>query len=71
MKANTIDLRRLAFRDKYREQLATIGHAYSGLRPIAHYYELLFASRHERGIEFWNKACAFAPNGQKEFFSQL
>jgi three-Cys-motif partner protein len=37
--------------------------AYENETPV---YDLVFASRHERGIEFWRKIQAISPTGQRE-----
>lgn len=62
-----LDLRRL-FAEKYAHKLGELGYMYTDTRPVRHYYYLLFASRSVRGLEFWRKACTYAPSGQKEFF---
>lgn len=52
----------------YRESFQQLGYLQSDARPVKHFYHLLFLSRHERGLEFWNKACQIAPDNQRELF---
>lgn len=59
------ELRRL-FMAEYLENLAAEGYQHTNLRQVEHYYHLLFASRHPRGLEFWLEACKIAPNDQRE-----
>jgi len=59
------ELRRL-FMAEYLGKLATYGYKYTDLRQVEHYYHLLFASRHPKGLEFWLEACKIAPNNQRE-----
>ena len=58
------DLRR-AFTDAYQERLRSIGYIYTDVRPVRHYYYLLFASRKPKGLEFWKKSCAIEPDNQR------
>ncbi len=58
-------LRKL-FADAYQSKLVDLGYSHFDARLIRHYYYLLFASKHPKGLEFWNKACMYAPSGQKE-----
>lgn len=64
---NRADLRKL-FADEYKNQLAKLGFEYTDARAVRQFYYLLFASKHPKGLEFWNKACRYAPDGQKELF---
>lgn len=59
------DLRRL-FAETYHQQLRGLGYQFTDVRPVRHYYHLLFASRHEKGLEFWKKACRIGPDDQRE-----
>jgi hypothetical protein len=34
-------------------------------QPVEHYYDLLFASRHELGIAFWKRAQKHRYDGQR------
>lgn len=66
-KADHDDLRR-AFAEAYKEKLAAMGYNHTDVRRVRHYYYLLFASRNPRGLDFWEKACRYNPDGQKELF---
>ena len=59
------ELRRL-FMAEYLKNLAAQGYQHTDLRQVEHYYHLVFASRHPRGLEFWLEACKIAPNNQRE-----
>ena len=66
-RADHDDLRR-KFADTYHQKLKGEGYQYTDVRPVKHYYYLLFASRSPKGIEFWQKACTYSPDNQKEMF---
>jgi three-Cys-motif partner protein len=66
--ADHIALRR-KFAEAYKERLAHIGFVYTDIQPVRHYYYLLFASRSEKGLEFWRKSCRIAPDNQRQLFS--
>lgn len=53
--ASSKDLRFL-FREAYVNSLKKIGYQFFDFKPIENYYDLVFASSNERGIEFWEKA---------------
>jgi len=57
---------RSAFRLAFRDRLRACGYEYSTEKPIRHYYDLVFASRKPKGIEFWNKVCRIEPDGQRK-----
>jgi three-Cys-motif partner protein len=59
---------RRKFAETYKERLADIGFVYTDIQPVRHYYHLLFASRSEKGLEFWRKSCRIAPNNQRQLF---
>lgn len=61
------DLRR-KFADAYKDRLQKLGYTHIDIKPVKHYYYLLFASRDPKGLEFWKKACKYSPDNQKEFF---
>ncbi|MFH0953587.1 MAG: three-Cys-motif partner protein TcmP [Verrucomicrobiota bacterium] len=63
---NDEQLRRI-FADEYMARLKEHGFIHMDMRPVRHYYYLLFASRHPKGLEFWNEACRIDPNNQREF----
>lgn len=62
--------RGLALRELYEERLALIlGYRLGDAKVIrnsrnAPIYKLLFASKHERGLELWNDGCRTTPDGQ-------
>lgn len=56
------------FLETYKEQLRSLGFCYFGLRPIEHYYYLLFATRDKKGIEFWEECQKIEFSGQRVLF---
>ncbi|MFA5814730.1 MAG: three-Cys-motif partner protein TcmP [Bacteroidales bacterium] len=56
------------FIDFYKQQLRTIGFIHFAHEPIRKYYDMLFASAHEKGIEFWTKVTKIEDTGQKRLF---
>jgi three-Cys-motif partner protein len=66
-KGNYVDLRRL-FREAYTNNLKTIGYKYFDFKSIENYYDLVFATSHPKGIEFWRKANAIGYDGQRTLF---
>lgn len=64
-RADHDDLRRV-FVESYKEQLQKLGYNYTNIRPVRHYYHLLFAARKPKGLEFWMKSCEIAPDNQRE-----
>jgi three-Cys-motif partner protein len=61
------------FRDFYINRLkSTLGYQKVAFKPIegpnGPLYTLVFASKHERGLEFWDKTTEKARGGQKELF---
>jgi hypothetical protein len=64
--AKQADQLRKLFAEAYKTRLAADGYAYMDLRPVRHYYYLLFASRDATGLKFWKEACTYSPSGQKE-----
>jgi three-Cys-motif partner protein len=69
-RADYDDLRR-KFAETYKEQLNKMGYMYTDVRPVKHFYHLLFASKSERGLDFWLKSCAIAPDNQRELLTEL
>jgi three-Cys-motif partner protein len=62
-----------ALRSIYEGQLRrNLGYRVFGHRtmegPRGPLYKIVYASKHERGLEFWNKATAKDRRGQKELF---
>jgi len=66
-KTNQFPLLRQKFAEAYKQELQKLGYCHIDLRPVRHYYYLLFASRSPKGLEFWKQACKYSPDGQKEF----
>lgn len=64
---NHNELRRL-FREEYIKSLRIIGYKHFDFKPIENYYDLIFASSHPKGIEFWQKANAINFDGQRSLF---
>jgi hypothetical protein len=56
---------RNAFREEYTNSLRGIGYKYFGLKQVKHYYDIIFASSDEKGLEFWNKATRNEYDGQR------
>lgn len=56
------------FMDCYKQQLQSIGFIHFAHEPIRKYYDMLFASAHEKGIEFWTKVTKIEDTGQKRLF---
>ena len=52
------------FRDRYTGSLRELGYEYFDFKRIRYYYDLLFASEHPKGLEFWKKANSIGINGQ-------
>ncbi len=52
---------------EYIKHLKSLGFVYSDMRAVRTYYSLLFASRSERGLDFWRKANRIEPDGQRTF----
>lgn len=61
------DLLRQRFRTAYRAQLETLGYKHFAAEQVKHYYDLLFACRHPKGLEFWRKAQKYKPDQQGTF----
>lgn len=56
------------FRDEYTSSLKKIGYEYFDFKQIENYYDLVFATSHKRGLEFWQKANAIKIDGQRTLF---
>ena len=52
------------FMASYRESLKRIDKPFQDMVPIGRLYHLLFATSHERGVDFWKKAKSVEPSGQ-------
>jgi three-Cys-motif partner protein len=62
---------RLKFQEAYKRQLERIGLNHQGEVRVSSkgetgipYYQLIYASGHPRGLEFWKKATTYPPSGQ-------
>lgn len=55
------------FRQHYADKLNGLGLVYQDWKSVKNYYNLLFASSHSKGLEFWKKATKYDPVGQPEF----
>lgn len=64
---NNLELRKL-FRAEYMNSLGQIGYKYFDFKQIENYYDLVFASSHPRGLEFWKRANAVEMDGQRSIF---
>ncbi len=62
-----MELRNL-FREYYRINLLKIGYRFFKFNSVANFYDLLFATSHERGIDFWEKATRIRFDGQRKLF---
>ncbi len=59
---------RAGFLETYTTSLKTLGYRHFAYdTKVRAYYNLLYASAHDRGIDFWNKAANVQPSGQKRF----
>jgi three-Cys-motif partner protein len=58
---------RLLFMTEYKKRLGSIRYIYTDTERVEHYYDLLFASKHKKGLEFWHKAQREEPSGQRRF----
>ena len=59
---------RALFRDYYLNKLSSIGYKYTNGSTIRNYYDIVFASKHPKGLDFWNKAQKYDSFGQKSLF---
>lgn len=58
---------RTSFTGAFLGQLRSIGYSFTDHKRIRHLYDLVFASRNKKGLEFWQKACSIEHNGQRVF----
>lgn len=56
------------FRDEYQNSLRNIGYEHFRVHPIECYYDIIFASSHIRGLDFWDKATRLSYDGQASLF---
>ncbi len=57
-------------RDKYTSQLRRLSYEHFGVEVIKNehdrdIYSLIYASRHKRGLDFWNKSASIEEDGQR------
>jgi three-Cys-motif partner protein len=52
------------FLEYYQASLKSLGYEYLDLKVVRHYYHLLYATSHVRGLDYWEKANKYEPNGQ-------
>lgn len=62
-----LDLR-IKFREAYINSLAGIGCVYTDFKQIDNYYDLVFATSHSKGFEFWKKANSINYVGDRSLF---
>lgn len=62
-----VDMRK-AFRDAFKDSLSRIGYSHFEIKEVENYYDILFASESERGLDFWNKANKLTFDGQYSLF---
>jgi len=58
---------RAKLRDHYSNRMRQIEYLHFDFQPVEHYYDLLFASRHELGLTFWKRAQKYRPDNQGTF----
>lgn len=56
------------FRGAYIEELGSIGLIHTSIESIRNYYELIFASTHKKGLDFWDKVHKMDHTGQRKLF---
>lgn len=64
---NHLELR-VKFRQAYIDNLKRIGCTFFDFKQIENYYDLVFATSHEKGIEFWEKANSINYVGDRTLF---
>lgn len=60
--------KRMAFRGAFMDSLRRIGFKYFEIKEVENYYDILFASESERGLDFWHKANKLTFDGQYSLF---
>jgi len=56
------------FRDTYQKNLVNMGYRFFRFNTVENFYDLLFATSHERGLEFWDKATMVRFDRQRKLF---
>lgn len=59
---------RNSFRQAYQKNLSKLGFNYFGTELVRHYYDILYASAHERGIHLWKDVNKIEFDGQRKLF---
>jgi len=59
---------RKQFRTMYTVNLGKLGYQHFDFTSVNGYYDILFATEHEKGLEFWRKATAIRFDGQRKLF---
>ena len=59
---------RKKFRTIYTGNLKELGYQYFDFTSVNGFYDILFATEHEKGLEFWRKATSIRFNGQRNLF---
>ena len=65
---HTIDDVRKQFTATFVSQLKTLGYDYHDARAIRNLYHMVFASKHPRGLEFWDRAGRIDYFGQRNLY---
>lgn len=65
--SNNLALRN-SFRKEYEKKLISLGFNFFRFKRIQNYYDLLFATANEKGLDFWDKANRYTFDGQKNLF---
>lgn len=60
--------KRMDFRRAFMDSLRRIGYKYFEIKEVENFYDILFASESERGLDFWNKANKLTFDGQYSLF---
>ncbi len=56
------------FREYYQNSLRKLGFGYFDVKFVKNFYDIVFASGHEKGLDFWRKATKYKFDGQKGMF---
>ena len=67
IQSNHLELRN-AFRESYMTSLRKIGYEHFRTVRVEHFYDVLFASTNNKGVEFWDKANKYKFDGEKSLF---
>jgi len=56
------------FRENYKESMKAMGYKYFEFERVRHYYDILFTSKHPRGLDYWKKVHVADLHGQRKLF---